>query len=124
MNLAQGRIKLAVSDAKLTYLQHFGFHYVFLKLITKEQNCNKEPLQTVSDPTVVSVTAKTNECYSCCLALNQVKQCAGVIWGWNKLVIPNIECVSDNTQSTSECSLLCDMGLTGSPAPQVNIWKS
>lgn len=80
LNLAKCHIKPAVSNAKLTYLQHFGFHYVFLKLITKEQNCNKEPLQTISDLTVACMTGKTNECYSYSLTSNQVKQYAGIIW--------------------------------------------
>ena len=79
MNLAKCHIKLAVSNANLTYLQHFRFHYVFLKLITKEQSYNKEPLQTISDPTVAYMTGKTNECYSYSLTLNQVKQYAGII---------------------------------------------
>lgn len=46
----KSRMKLAVANAKLTYLLHFGFHYVFLKLVTKELDRHHEALLAISDP--------------------------------------------------------------------------
>ena len=41
------------------------------------------------------MTGKTNECKGYGLTLNQVKQYAGIILGWNELMILNTESVSE-----------------------------